>query len=141
MGAKKKILLIDDEKDFCHFMSKNLEGTGEFFCLYATDPDRGIKLARSEVPDLILLDIRMPKKGGFKVLEVLKQDTKTMSIPVIMLTAVEDEESKLKAAELYNEDYVTKPVGWEAIRDRINKVFEIRGGKVSRLYPLETSSD
>jgi DNA-binding response OmpR family regulator len=126
MTEKKKILLIDDEEDFCFFVKKNLEATGEFVVLYATDPRKGIKIARTETFDLILLDIKMPKRDGFQVLEILKKDDKTLSIPVVMLTAVEDDESKIKASSLYDEEYITKPVSYETLRARIDMVFKRR---------------
>jgi DNA-binding response OmpR family regulator len=124
MIEKKKILIIDDEEDFCFFVKKNLEATGEFSVLYATDPRKGIKIARKETFDLILLDITMPKQDGFQVLEILKKDNKTLSIPVVMLTAVEDDESKIKASSLFNEDYITKPVSYEILRAKIASVLK-----------------
>ncbi len=122
MLTKNKILLIDDEENFCFFVKKNLEQNGDFFVIYTTDPDKGIKLAQKNHPDLVLLDILMPKKDGFKVLEALKKNPKTLSIPVIMLTALGDEETKLKASALYNENYITKPVSYEMLRSEIEKI-------------------
>jgi DNA-binding response OmpR family regulator len=122
MPEKKKILLIDDEKDFCFFVKKNLEHTGEFVVSYATSPDKGIKLARRESPDLILLDIRMPGKDGFEVLEAIKENSKTFSIPVIMLTAVEGDDAKIKSSGLYSEDYIVKPISYEKLREKIDTV-------------------
>jgi DNA-binding response OmpR family regulator len=134
MVTKKKILLIDDEEDFCFFISKNLENTGGLSVVYATDPDKGIEIARKAMPDLILLDIRMPKKDGFKVLEILKEDTKTISIPVIILTALEDNQSKLRASWLYTERYITKPVDHETLRMEIERILESSAEKRLRTY-------
>ena len=131
MQEKKKILLIDDEKNFCFFVKKNLEATGEFVVLYATDPRKGIKIAREKTVDLILLDINMPKQDGFQVLEILKKNnSKALSIPVVMLTAVEDNESKIKASELFNEDYITKPVSYEKLRTKIDTVLQRRSAGI-----------
>ena len=69
----KKILIIDDEKDFCFLVSSNLVATGKFAVAYATDSNEGIRLARKDPPDLILLDIRMPRRDGFEVLKILKK--------------------------------------------------------------------
>jgi len=121
MLTKNRILLIDDEEDFCFFVKKNLEQNAEFAVIYTTNPDRGIKLARKAHPDLILLDVLMAKTDGFKVLEMLKNNSETLSIPVIMLTALGDEETKLKASALYNENYITKPVTYEMLRLEIEK--------------------
>jgi len=120
--SKKRILVIDDEEDFCFFIKQNLEKNGGFAVTYTTDPDKGIRIAQKELPDLILLDIIMPKKTGIKVLEVLKQDKKTMLIPIIMLTAVEDNQTKLKASHYYSEDYIVKPVTYALLKAKIDEV-------------------
>ena len=127
---KKKILLIDDEEDFCFFLKQNLEQTGEFCVFYATDPSKGIKIARKKTFDLILLDIKMPKQDGFEVLEILKKNNKTLSIPVVMLTAVEDNAAKIKASHLYDDDYITKPVSYETLRAKIDMVLKRRSAAI-----------
>ena len=128
MYYKKKILLIDDEEDFCFFVKNNLMATGEFTVDYTTNPNKGIKIARKSRPDLILLDILMPRKDGFKVLGILKKNLKTMTIPVIMLTAVGDDSAKIKASSLFNEDYIVKPVDHHNLKRRIDEVLRARGG-------------
>jgi len=122
MIGRKKILLIDDEKDFCFFVKQNLEATGEFAVLCANDPLEGIKFARRESPDLILLDIHMPRKDGFGVLEAIKENSKTLSIPVVMLTAVEGDDAKIKCSRLYSEDYINKPISYEKLGEKIDTV-------------------
>ena len=94
----------------------------------ATSADKGIKLVRKYKPDLILLDIVMPGKDGFAVLKTIKNDEKTRSIPVIMLTAKVEESYKRKAASLYDEDYITKPVEVAELKSRIEKVIKKRKG-------------
>jgi len=88
MIKKKRILLIDDEKDYCYFMSRNLEDTGEFSVAMAHEGREGIKIAKSEKPDLILLDIILPGISGTDVANILLNDTKTKRIPIIFLTAI-----------------------------------------------------
>ena len=122
MIGRKKILLIDDEKNFCLFVKKNLEAPGEFVVLCANDPLEGIRSAKREQPDLILLDINMPRKDGFAVLEAIKKNEKTLSIPVIMLTAVEGDDAKIKSSGLYSEDYIVKPISYEKLREKIDTV-------------------
>lgn len=129
MLTRNKILLIDDEENFCFFVKKNLERNSEFTVIYTTNPDKGIKLAQKAYPDLILLDILMAKTDGFKVLENLKKNSKTLSIPVIMLTALGDEETKLKASALYNENYITKPVSYEMLKLEIEKALIRHSGR------------
>jgi len=102
------VLIIDDDRDICMVKKAQLELDGAFKVTVATEPRKGLKLARSKQPDLILLDIMMPGKDGFEVLKELKNDIETTSIPVIMHTGVDENESRQRAVELYNEDYVLK---------------------------------
>ena len=120
----KKILMIDDEPEVCAVVCEFLEKKG-FRTAYVTDGKEGIKAAQGIVPDIILLDITMPKMDGFAVLEKLKKSQTTMSIPVIMLTGRGDEESKLKAARLYNEGYITKPFRMQDIESKIVKTLRL----------------
>ncbi len=122
--SQKKILLIDDEENFCFLVKQNLEETNEFTVEYANDPDKGIKLAKKIIPDVILLDITMPKKSGLQVLEIIKQDSKTMAIPIVMLTALSDDKTKLKASYLYGDDYIVKPVSFDVLKAKIDEVID-----------------
>jgi len=87
-AVKKRVLLIDDEEDFCFFVQKNLERTGAFDVVTTTDPERGILLAREQRPDVILLDIVMPRLLGPRVAEVLSREPGTRRIPLIFITAM-----------------------------------------------------
>ncbi|NQS99482.1 MAG: response regulator [Candidatus Omnitrophica bacterium] len=124
---KKKILLIDDEEDFCRLVKMNLELIGNFEVNSATNGKQGLKLAKKLKPDLILLDIMMPGINGFEVLERLKKDQDTVQIPVVMLTAKEDEPSKIKASELYDELYLTKPIEAPDLKAKIDEILKMRG--------------
>ncbi|MFA5118909.1 MAG: response regulator [Candidatus Omnitrophota bacterium] len=120
--GKIKVLIIDDEKDFAFFVKLNLESSGCYKVALAHDGARGLRVAKWTKPDVILLDIMMKGMSGFEVLGKLKADKGTMSIPVLMLTARNDESSKEKASGLYDDDYIVKPVAKDALRARIEKV-------------------
>lgn len=122
----KKVLLIDDEKDFCMFLKKNLEIRGGYTVLIANSGKDGIAAAVHNRPDLILLDIIMPGLSGFDVLKELKEREETTAIPVIMLTAVNKDEAKERALELYNEDYIIKPVLLSDLEAKIKDVLSRR---------------
>jgi len=126
MQTKKKVLLIDDEKDFCFFVSRNLEQTGEFQVLTATNGEEGISLARKEKPDVILLDIVMPKVYGPDVAEVLVADPKTKDIPLIFLTAVvtEKEVGVESIKEIGGHNFIAKPVDTERLISSIKMVLK-----------------
>lgn len=120
------ILIIDDDRDICSVKKAQLEFDGTFKVTVADGPSKGLKLAKSKKPDLILLDIMMPGKDGFEVLRELKSDIQTAAIPVIMHTGVDENESRGRAAELYNEGYVLKSADRATLIDAIRKVLSRR---------------
>ncbi len=122
----KKILIIDDEKDFGFFVKQNLELVGGYSVTVATGGKDGIAAAMRHKPDLILLDVIMPQMSGFEVLQALKDGKETTMIPVIMLTAVDTDEAKEKALGLYNEDYIVKPVAISELKAKIDVVLSRR---------------
>jgi CheY-like chemotaxis protein len=85
---KKKILIIDDEENFCNLVKKNVEMTGEFEVRAATDGDEGIKLIREIKPDLILLDIIMPGLDGGDVVSLIRSDESIKDTPIVFLTSL-----------------------------------------------------
>ena len=86
--TKKKILIVDDEEDFCYFVKLNLEETEHFEVLTAYDGKEGIDMAIRYHPDLILLDIIMPKMMGTEVAEALRSNKSTRNIPILFVTAI-----------------------------------------------------
>ena len=125
--ARKIILLIDDEKDFCELLQTHLEADGNLNVYVALDGKEGIQLANKLKPDLILLDVIMPGMDGFEVLNRLKQDKGLMQIPVIMLSAIDDKATKIKAAQLFDETYITKPIETSELKAKIYEVLKRRG--------------
>jgi len=125
--AMKTVLMIDDEENFCSLIKESLEMRSDFDVFVATSGLEGLNIAKRVKPDIILLDIRMPDMDGFKVLEKLKKDKDTMAIPVIMLSALEDDASKIKASQLFDELYITKPVKIEDLQNSITEVLKRRG--------------
>jgi two-component system alkaline phosphatase synthesis response regulator PhoP len=117
-----RILLIDDEEDFGFFVKSTLELNGRHKVFLATDGKAGIKTALRQSPDLILLDIMMPGMSGFQVLKNLKENKKIEPIPVVMLTARNDDESIEEAVGLYCENYIIKPVEMLALQSKIEDV-------------------
>jgi DNA-binding response OmpR family regulator len=120
----KKILIIDDETNICLLVSNFLEKKG-FTALTANNGKEGVSAANKFLPDLILLDINMPKMDGFAVLEKIKHSPETMPIPVIMLSGRGDNESKIKASGSYSEYYITKPFELEELEAKIKLVLRI----------------
>jgi two-component system alkaline phosphatase synthesis response regulator PhoP len=109
----KKILLVDDDRDFVESTKAVLEEKYEVVVAY--DGDEGIKKAREESPDLIILDVIMPTEDGFSAAEDIKDDPELSKIPVMMLTSFGSRMSETKiprsrGMDLQAEDYISKPV-------------------------------
>ena len=118
---KIKILVIDDEEDFTFFTKKNLQRS-QYQVITAKDGTQGVSKAKTENPHLILLDIMMPGISGIEVLESLRSDPHTSKIPVIMLTGKDDDQSREKVKNLGGNEYLVKPVQFEDLHYRIDKV-------------------
>ncbi len=122
---RKRILLIDDETEFCRLVRIHMELSGKLEVFTATTGKEGLEAARHTMPHLILLDIMMPGgMDGFEVLKKLKQDSRTVGIPVVMLTAAQDDASKIEATQLYDEDYIAKPVKLKELKTRVEKILD-----------------
>jgi two-component system, OmpR family, alkaline phosphatase synthesis response regulator PhoP len=126
MKKKTTILIIDDEKDFCHFVKVNLESTKRYKVVASTDGRDGVKKAVRKKPDIIFLDVKMPGVDGYEVLKLLKENIHTTSVPVVMLTAMRDDEHKKLASEGYSHDYLTKPIRMEQLIAKIDALLFFR---------------
>jgi CheY-like chemotaxis protein len=119
----KKILIIDDEDDFCYFVKLNLEQTGKFEVLVATNGPSGINLARTQQPDLILLDLLMPGMHGSEVAEALLNDSTTRHIPVVFLTALaQKREVEKSKGTIGGRQFIAKPVTPEELIFKIESI-------------------
>ncbi|MBC8275462.1 MAG: response regulator [Chloroflexi bacterium] len=128
MKSKTKILLVDDDKDFVEATTMVLESK-PYEVVVAYDGDDGLAKARKEKPDLIILDIIMPVKDGFRAAEQLKKDPDLKKIPVIMLTSFSEKggETSLSVSQglaLDAEDYVDKPVAPEELLKRVERLLK-----------------
>ncbi len=122
---EKKILLIDDEDDFCFFVKLNLEKTGKYKVFTATRGKEGIRLAKQHRPDLIFLDIMMPEMDGGRVAEILLEDESTSDIPVVFVTAViRKEEAAESDGQIGGRDFIAKPVTPEKLIEKIEQYLE-----------------
>ncbi len=108
---KKTVMLIDDEVDFCYFLKKNLELTGEFEVVTSYDGEDGIRKIKLHRPDVILLDIMMPGLSGPDVAAELKNDESTRNIPVVFSTAIiQEQEAKQSKNVIGGWHYIAKPI-------------------------------
>ncbi len=118
---KEKILIVEDDKDILKMVEYNLKKEG-YRTVCARDGEDAIEMAHSERPDLILLDLMLPGIDGLEVCKQLKKESKTASIPVIMVTAKSQESDKVVGLELGADDYVTKPFSVRELLARVKAV-------------------
>jgi two-component system alkaline phosphatase synthesis response regulator PhoP len=115
----KKILIADDDRDIVELLQSRLTANG-FNVVTANDCSEAIKKAYSEGPDLIIMDIKMPKVGGISAFENLKMYTRTETIPVIFITAYPNKDVQEKVAEMGAADFIAKPFETEELLLKIN---------------------
>ncbi len=119
----KKILVVDDEKDIVETLSFMMRARG-YEVIEAYDGEEGLKLAKEQSPDLMILDVMMPKINGYKIARLLKYDSKYKHIPIIMVTARGQDSDKLIGEETGADEYITKPFEFEEVLDCVNKYLE-----------------
>jgi two-component system alkaline phosphatase synthesis response regulator PhoP len=119
MTEKKRILVVDDEPDFCAIVQGNLEKEG-FEVEVAYDGNEGLAKVKANPPDAIVLDVMMPEKDGYAVCKEIKEDQKLADIPIIMLTAVASHVTSTRYSHydgmsMEADDYLPKPASAEDI--------------------------
>ena len=117
----KKILIADDKPEVLELVRVSLEGE-DYQIIDASDGKEALEKIKKEKPDIVLLDIVMPKVDGFEVLSQLKKDIKLKEIPVIMLTARGQKLDKDKGRELGAQDYIVKPFSPSHLLYKIEEV-------------------
>ena len=114
----EKILIVDDEADILEILKFVLESQG-YECITASDGEEGLNLAREVKPDLIILDVMMPKINGYKISRLLKYDNKYKNIPILMITARSQEEDKIIGEETGADEYITKPFNVDFVVEKV----------------------
>jgi CheY-like chemotaxis protein len=124
MKENIKVLVIDDEVDFCYFVKKNLMRDGLFDVIIATNGNDGIELAKNEEPDIILLDLFMPDMPGEDVADALKENTVTADIPILFVTALatNDDIVDSKENKIGNNYILPKPVRTKKLIETIMNI-------------------
>lgn len=125
MQNKKKILIVDDEKNLIALVALHMQMAG-YEPLFAFDGEEALTVAQQEKPDLIILDLMLPKLDGWGVCQCVRERHDLKYIPIIMLTAKSEIEDKLKGFELGADDYVTKPFSPKELVARVNRVLNRR---------------
>ncbi|HUT10198.1 MAG TPA: response regulator [Thermoguttaceae bacterium] len=117
---RKRILLVDDDREIVESLRAALEAN-DFEVLVARDGNQGLAMAEREDPDLVILDMMMPKRSGFLVLERLRR-TRPVPLRVIMITANEGSRHKAYAEMLGVDDYIRKPFAMDRLIDSVKRL-------------------
>ena len=125
MSNSEKILVVDDDK-FNVTLMRELCETAGYSVVEAHDGTEAVNLTYSEKPDLLLLDIMMAGKNGFEVCQELRSKEETAEIPIIIVTALDDLDSKMRGIELGADDYITKPFRLFEVQQRIRTALDTR---------------
>jgi signal transduction histidine kinase/DNA-binding response OmpR family regulator len=118
------VLLIEDDADMREYLREVV--AAHHRCLVATDGQMGLEVARQEIPDLVVCDVLLPAEDGLSVCRALKDDEPTSHIPVILLTALETGDQRLRGLEAGADDYIIKPFDEGELVSRIANLLEVR---------------
>ncbi len=136
MTKNKKVLIIEDEPTVLYALQKTVSEAG-YEVLTAEEGEKGLEMIKKEMPDLVLLDIILPKINGFDILEFAKMEEKTKNIPIIMLTNLNDKDSITKSATLGAAGHLIKIENHpKDVVNYINKIF----GKINASKPTSSGS-
>ena len=116
-----KILIVDDEHDIVELLSYNLEKEG-FSTVKTYDGEAALKMVKMQKPDLIILDLMLPKMNGLDVCRAIRRNPETANLPIIMLTAKGDEIDKIIGLEIGADDYMTKPFSVKELIARVRSI-------------------
>ncbi|MCD4812504.1 response regulator [bacterium] len=120
MGRKFKILIVEDEPDIMELIDVTLD-SDDYELMKATDGEQGLNMGMTASPDLIVLDIMLPKMDGYEICRRLKGDRRTAGIPVVMLTAFGQKREIEEGYKVKADDYIVKPFEPVKLRQRIKK--------------------
>jgi len=123
MTERKKILVVDDEEDIVKTLSFRLEASG-YEVIAAYDGREALEKAKKEKPDLIILDLMLPRMDGYKVCGLLKADARYNKIPIIMFTAKAQEEDMELGKEVGTDAYIVKPFKSEVLLEKIRELLK-----------------
>ena len=123
-NGKCKLLIVEDHKDIRLYLKVLF--SHDYTLLMAENGEEGVKMARKELPDLIITDVMMPVMDGFECCKRIKEDLKTCHIPVILLTALIGDEDVVKGIELGADDYILKPFNPEILRTKVKRLIKSR---------------
>jgi two-component system, OmpR family, alkaline phosphatase synthesis response regulator PhoP len=134
-GKARKVLIADDEPDILEILKYNLSNEG-YEVVTAKDGDEALEKARRNQPDLVILDVMMPKKTGVEVCQLLRAQPGFKETLIMFLTAINDEGTQIKGLETGADDYVSKPISPKVFLSRVNALFRRLNKSEARILTL-----
>lgn len=136
MDVKAKVLIADDEPDILEILKYNLVKEG-YDVITAKDGDDAIEKAKANIPDLIVLDIMMPKKSGVEACEILRAQPKLKDTLIMFLTALSDEATQIKGLTLGADDYISKPISPNVFISKVQSLLRRSKKKESNVLKID----
>ena len=122
--SKPKVLVIDDDYDMLSYVAECL--AKDFRCVTAVNGNQGLEKALDVVPDLVVSDVMMPEMDGFELSKRIREDERLSHIPIVLLTARGGRDSRIKAWDIYVDDYIVKPFHADELRSRLHSLLNVR---------------
>jgi len=132
----RKVLIADDEPDILEILKYNLSNEG-YEVITAKDGDEALEKARRTKPDLVVLDVMMPKKTGVEVCQLLRAQAAFKETLIIFLTAINDEGTQIRGLETGADDYISKPISPRVFLSRVNALFRRANKTDVRILKIE----
>jgi putative two-component system response regulator len=123
--VRGRVLIVDDSRETTHMLSRILAADGHGVRV-ASDGEEALSLVAEERPDVVLLDVMMPRRDGFDTCRVLKQNAETRLIPVVLVTALKDTKDKVRGLEAGADDFLSKPVNATELRARVRSLLRLK---------------
>lgn len=121
---RPSVLIVEDNPQMSAYLLDCFKA--QFHCISAADGEQGFELAKEHMPDMVISDVMMPKKDGFELAEMLKNDEHTCHIPIVLLTAKGDSQSRIKGWQKHVDEYVVKPFNHSELLARVDNLLSIR---------------
>ena len=134
--SEKKILIVDDDPDVASIIKTALAGPNRTF-VTAGDGVEAVEKVFTEMPDLVVLDVMMPRMNGYQVCRLVKNDKSTWQIPVILLTARVRDKDRLYGMSVGADEYLIKPFRAEDLKQKVDALL-VKAGMAKKAWPAET---
>jgi len=135
---RNRVLVVEDDQDLVELLDFNLRSAG-FSTSTASNGVEALQMARSVLPDLILLDLMLPELDGFAVCEILRREPATASVPIIILTAMSSELARFTGLECGANDYITKPFSPKQLVSRVGQMLGLEENDSARKQSKDLS--